>query len=80
LSKRFYDVFGEEIATELVDWFNAVDTTYRTDLRELNELNFSRFDAKLEQRLAQVKTDLVKWMFAFWAPTALAVVALLLRS
>src|SRR5947207_8477874 len=53
LSKRFYDVFGEEIASELVDWFNAVDATYRADLRELNELNFSRFDAKLEQRLAE---------------------------
>ena len=78
LSKRFYDVFGEEIATELVDWFNAVDATYRADLRELNELNFARFDAKLEQRLAQVKSDLVKRMFVFWAPTALGVVSLLL--
>ena len=78
LSKRFYDVFGEEIATELADWFNAVDATYRADLRELNELNFARFDAKLEQRLAQVKSDLVKWMFVFWAPTALGVVSLLL--
>ena len=78
LSKRFYDVFGEEIATELVDWFNAVDATYRADLRELNELNFARFDAKLEQRLAQVKSDLVKWMFVFWAPTALGVVSFLL--
>ena len=92
LSKRFYDVFGEEIANELVDWFNAVDDTYRADLRELNELNFSRFDAKLEQRLAEsdarweqriaelrveiqkTRADLVKWMFAFWAPTALAVI------
>ncbi len=62
----------------LVDWFNAVDATYRADLRELNELNFARFDAKLEQRLAQVKSDLVKWMFVFWAPTALGVVSLLL--
>ena len=53
LSKRFYDVFGEEIANELVNWFNQVDDTYRGDLRELNELNFSRFDAKLEQRLAE---------------------------
>src|SRR2546422_628961 len=32
----------------LVDWFNRVDATYRTELRELNELNFGRFDAKLE--------------------------------
>jgi len=79
LSKRFYDQLGEEIASELVDWFNQVDQTYRGDLRELNELNFARFDAKLEQRLAQVKSDLVKWMFVFWAPTALGVVGLLLR-
>ncbi len=96
-----------------MDWFNSVDATYRSDLRELNELNFSRFDAKLEQRLAELdakldrrlaeldakwnghwtqldakvdrrlaelKADLIKWMFAFWAPTALAVVALLLRK
>lgn len=53
LSRRFYDAFGEETANELVDWFNAVDLTYRADLRELNELNFARFDAKLEQRIAQ---------------------------
>ena len=31
---------------------DALDATYRADLRELNELNFARFDAKLEQRLA----------------------------
>ena len=37
----------------MVNWFNQVDATYRGDLRELNELNFARFDAKLEQRLAQ---------------------------
>ena len=51
-------VLGEDIANELVDWFNAVDLTYRTDLRELNELNFARFDAKLEQRLAELRAEL----------------------
>ena len=91
LSKKFYETLGDEVANELVDWFNAMDATYRADLRELNELNFARFDAKLEQRvaelrkdletgLAQLKSELVKWMFTFWAPTALAVVALLLRK
>ena len=59
LSKRFYDVLGEDVANELVDWFNAVDLAYRTDLRELNELNFARFDAKLEQRLAEFKGELL---------------------
>ena len=115
LSRKFYDTFGDEIANELVEWFNQVDATYRGDLRELNELNFGRFDAKLEQRvaeldakieqryaqldakvdqrmaglrkdLADMKSELVRWMFMFWAPTALgvvgtalSVVALLLR-
>ena len=46
------------MANELVDWFNAVDLTYRTDLRELNELNFARFDAKLEQRLVELRAEL----------------------
>lgn len=58
LSKRFYDVLGEDVANELVDWFNAVDLTYRADLRDLNELNFARFDAKLEQRLAELRAGL----------------------
>jgi hypothetical protein len=51
-------VLGEDVANELVDWFNAVDLTYRADLRELNELNFARFDAKLEQRLAELRAEL----------------------
>ena len=58
LSKRFYDTFGDELANELVDWFNQVDATYRADLREFNELNFQRFDAKLEQRLSEFRAEL----------------------
>ena len=57
LSKRFYDVLGEDVANELVDWFNAVDSR-TANLRELNELNFARFDAKLEQRLAELRAEL----------------------
>ena len=130
LSRKFYDKLGEEVANELVEWLNAVDATYRADLGDLNERNFGRFDAKLEQRLVELdakwgsrwtaldvkfeqrlleldgkierrlaesdtrwegrladlrveihrtRADLVKWMFLFWAPTALGVVSLLLR-
>jgi len=99
LSKAFYERLGEQVANELVEWFNAVDATYRAELRELNELNFARFDAKLEQRIAEVKAelrqevaslrtemrggfgdlraDLLKWMFLYWAGTALTVIGLL---
>ena len=58
LSKAFYDKLGEQVANELVDWFNQVDLTYRTELRELNELNFARFDAKVGERLAELRSDL----------------------
>ncbi len=52
-----------------------MDATYRSDLRELNELNFQRFEATLKQRLAELESRLAWRMFAFWAPTALAVIA-----
>ena len=42
-----------------MDWFNAVDATYRGDLRELNEVNYARFEAKLEQRIAELRSELV---------------------
>jgi len=54
LSLKFYERFGEDIAQELVDWMNQVDSSYRADLASLNELNFARFDAKLEQRVAEL--------------------------
>ena len=57
-SKEFYAKLGHGIADELVDWFNKVDTTYRSEFRELFEVNFARFDAKLEQRLAETKAEL----------------------
>jgi hypothetical protein len=57
-SKGFYDKFGHSVVDELVNWVNQVDATYRTDLRELNESNFARFDAKLEQRIAELRADL----------------------
>jgi hypothetical protein len=58
LSRKFYEALGDDVANELVDWFNAVDATYRSDLRDLNELNFARFDAKLEQRWVELDAKL----------------------
>ncbi|MDP3911067.1 MAG: hypothetical protein Q8Q14_11815 [Gemmatimonadales bacterium] len=106
-----------------MNWFNSVDATYRADLRQLNETNFARFDAKLGERLAeldakwggrwtelhakleqrvfqldakiaalgdtlrkelaqslgQLKSDLLTWMFGFWASVVVALVLLAFR-
>lgn len=57
-SRDFYDRFGHEAVDELVNYLNQIDQGYRGELRELNELNFARFDAKLEQRVTQLDAKL----------------------
>lgn len=94
LSKKFYEKFGEDVTNELVNWFNSVDATYRANLRELNEANFGRFDAKLGERLAeleskldrrvaQAESRLLGWMvgvtLAVWIPTGVGILTLLFR-
>jgi len=58
LSKRFYEALGEDVANELVDWLNAVDTTYKEDLRALIEIQAQRFRAELQQGLAETRAEL----------------------
>jgi hypothetical protein len=56
LSRKFYERLGDDIANELVDWFNAVDASYQFQLKDVNELNWTRvqtrfdaFDERIEQ-------------------------------
>ena len=86
LSPKFCETFGDDLANEIVEWFNQVDFTYRTELRELNEVNFARFEAKLDAKLADLRSELLKWMFLFWVGNmattigvAVAVIGLLKR-
>ena len=72
LSRKFYDRFGDDIANELVNWFNAVDATYQASLKELNELNFARFDKRVaefgksvDDRFAEAKVDLAERLGSF---------------
>ena len=51
--------------------------TYRSELREMNELNYARFEAKLDQRIAEVRAELLKWMFLFWAGTVIPLAGLM---
>ncbi len=72
LSQAFYDRLGHQVADEMVDWFNQVDTAYRSDLREINELNFARFDAKVEQRFAEFRVELIDRMGTLENPAGAA--------
>ena len=65
LSRRFYEQFGDDVVNELVTLLNNVDANSRSDLKELNEANFARFDAKsdanfarFDAKLEQVRSDL----------------------
>ena len=58
LSRAFYERFGDDLTNELVDWFNQVDATYRLEFRDLFDTHFARFDAKLEQRIAELRAEL----------------------
>jgi hypothetical protein len=84
LSRKFYERFGDDIATELVDWFNAVDATYQAQLKETNEQNWERFKASLDAGLAglraemaAMRSDLLKWMFVYWTGTVVTLGALI---
>jgi hypothetical protein len=87
LSRKLYEKLGDDVANELVEWFNMVDATYRLDLKQVNELNFARFDAKLEQRVAELRalvdqrfaefeTKLTNRLFVFWVAQAATTVGL----
>jgi len=68
LSGKFYEQFGDEITNELVDWFNAVDSTYQTQLKEVNDLNWARMQARFEAfdaRLNALEAKITGRMDAF---------------
>lgn len=71
-----------------MEWFNQVDATYKADLRELNELNFARFEAKLEAavarleggllaRIGMVEGRLTRLTVLLWATLAATLIGLL---
>ncbi len=76
LSRDFYDRFGDKLVDELVGLLNDVDATFKAELREQNDRNLALFDAKLEQRLAELKAELIKWMFLFWLGTVATMLGL----
>jgi hypothetical protein len=76
----------------LFAWWDEVATMNRAAVREVADLYYARFEARLEKGLAEVRSemasglanqraDLIKWMFIFWigtmVPLAGVVIALI---
>ena len=59
LSRKFYERLGDDVAAELVDWFNAVDATYKAELKETNDLNWERFKATLSGEMTSLEGKLL---------------------
>lgn len=57
LSRKFYEQFGDELTNEFVELINTMDAAYKSELREINELNFARFDARVDQRFAELRSE-----------------------
>jgi len=58
LSREFYEKFGDKLTDELVNCLNAIEASYRAELRELFDAHFGRFEEKLERRLLDTKAEL----------------------
>jgi hypothetical protein len=57
-SKEFTELLGDRVTSELVDWFNTMDASQKGELREINEQNARRFEAKLDQRSTELHAKL----------------------
>jgi hypothetical protein len=83
-SEAFYQKFGHQATGELVEYLNTIDAGYRAELERLNDTNWGRVEsriaqveARIDQRLAELKAELLKWMFLFWVGTMGTVLAML---
>jgi hypothetical protein len=59
LSRKLRQTLGEEATGDLVNWMQQVDTQ-RAEQRDLIELNFARFDARLAEVRQETRADLAE--------------------
>ena len=57
LSRRLYETFGDEAAEAMVDWMVQVEAQ-RAELRELNDANFARIDARFGEFRQELRSDI----------------------
>jgi hypothetical protein len=81
---------GEEVASGLINAFNEMEASHRSEYQGLRQ-DIAKLEtrlvevkaelrqdlARLEQKLAGVQSELIKWVFVFWLGTVGIVMALL---
>lgn len=69
LSRKLQQALGDEAAADLATWLQRMDAQ-RAELRELNEMNFARFDARLNEARHESKADLADFRLVTQADIA----------
>ena len=58
LSNKFYEKLGDDVANELVEWLNLVDTSYRQEFKDLFEANFRRLESEMAALRARLESEM----------------------
>jgi hypothetical protein len=58
LVQRLHDVLGEEATDGLFAWWQETARVNRAEIREVADLYFARFEARLEKGLAEVRAEM----------------------
>ncbi len=57
-SRRFLDKLGDDIVNELVDWMNIVNLTYKTELKEHNEIHLRRVETVIRSEAVRIESKI----------------------
>jgi exoribonuclease II len=87
LLQRLQEALGEEATDDLFTWWEETARVNRAAVRDVADLYFARFDARLEKGMTELRAefrtemaaqraDLIKWMFIFWAGTVIPLAGL----
>src|SRR4029078_8650765 len=72
LLQRLHESLGDDAPNDLFAWGKEAATVNRPAVREVADLYYARFDARLEKGLAEVR------MFMFWAGTIIPLAGLMI--
>lgn len=60
LLQRLHEAIGDQATNDLFAWWEEAATVNRAAVREVADLYFARFDARLEKGLSEVRSELDK--------------------